>query len=241
MEIAIAKSIILRAQSQSFIATDIARVAPHGGVLRSGPEKNEAACRKSPIDVEPQLWQIDALRRSVGQAKGVSVMRLQVVLLLCLIGASGVAFAEGGCPQGMTPVNNGQNWTCIPGGNDAGNGQAQQNAPPRPTGWWEKTWGAIAPSPKGGVLGTAVGASSKDEAERLALADCEAKGGGACKVQVAYHNQCGVMVLGTNELFTARAGSIKDVEDQGLNYCRKHDTNCRVYYSACTEPVFHRY
>ena len=55
---------------------------------------------------------------------------------------------------------------------------AQQQPPPQPTGYWEKTWGAIAPSPKGGVLGTALGASSKEEAERLALEDCKAKGGG---------------------------------------------------------------
>lgn len=54
---------------------------------------------------------------------------------------------------------------------------AQQPAPDRPTGYWQKTWGAIAPSPVGGVLGTAVGASSKKEAERLALEDCKAERG----------------------------------------------------------------
>ena len=124
-------------------------------------------------------------------------------------------------------------------------GPGQQQAPPQqapqPSGYWEKTWGAIAPSPKGGVLGTALGASSKEEAERLALEDCKAKGGGACKVDIAYHNQCAVMVLGSRFLNTARAATIAEASDLGLEYCREKDSDCRVYYSACTEPVFHRY
>jgi hypothetical protein len=57
----------------------------------------------------------------------------------------------------------------------------RQQQPPQPTGYWETTWGAIAPSPVGGVLGTAVGAHSKEEAERLALEDCKAKRGGRAK------------------------------------------------------------
>ena len=86
-----------------------------------------------------------------------------------------------------------------------------------------------------------MGALSKEEAERLALADCKAKGGGACEVEIAFHNQCGAMVLGNSELFTASAGTTLDAEDVGIKYCRKHDSNCRVYYSACTEPIFHQY
>ena len=92
------------------------------------------------------------------------------------------------------------------------------------------------------MLGTAVGAKSKHEAERLALADCESKGGGACKVQVSYYNQCGVMVLGQERLFTARAGSEAEAAEEGLKYCLDSgDSNCRIYYSACTEPLFHPY
>ncbi|WP_190238574.1 DUF4189 domain-containing protein [Marilutibacter maris] len=113
--------------------------------------------------------------------------------------------------------------------------------PPQPTGWWETTWGAIAPSPVGGVIGEALGASSKEEAERTALADCEAKGGGACRVDIAYHNQCAVMVVGEKFLNTARAGSVDEASDLGVSYCEEKDRNCRVHYSACTEPVFHRY
>lgn len=168
-------------------------------------------------------------------------MKRQALLLLCVIAASKPVLAEGGCPHGMTPVNNGQNWTCIPGGNDQAGGQEAQQQPPQPTGWWEKTWGAIAPSPKGGAVGVALGANSKEEAERLALADCESKGGGACEIGMSYRNQCAAMVLGTRKYFTTSAASIDQAERDGIQYCKESDDNCRVYYTACTEPVFHRY
>ncbi|MCU4576462.1 DUF4189 domain-containing protein [Acinetobacter courvalinii] len=117
----------------------------------------------------------------------------------------------------------------------------QQQAAPQPTGYWVKTWGAIAPSGLDAVLGTAVGADSKKEAERLALAECKAKGGENCKVQLAYHNQCGVMTIGTKRLFTASAGTVEEAKEFGLALCQKKDTNCSVYYSACTEPRFVKY
>lgn len=117
----------------------------------------------------------------------------------------------------------------------------KNQAPPQPTGYWVKTWGAIAPSPKGGILGTAVGADSKAEAERLALADCKKKGGTECEVDLAYHNQCAVMILGQKFINTFSNATIKEASERGLKHCQSNDTNCRVYYSACTEPYFVEY
>lgn len=117
----------------------------------------------------------------------------------------------------------------------------QQQLPPQPTGYWEKTWGAIAPSPVGGVLGTAVGASSKEEAERLALADCQAKGGGSCQVDLVYHNQCAAMVVGDKRLRLQGAESVEAASELAMSRCEESDTNCKVYYSACTKPIFHKF
>lgn len=170
-------------------------------------------------------------------------MKLRVLLMIGLSGFGGSVYAEGGsCPRGYYPVGGQGTQGCapIPNYNSAGQ-QPQQQLPPQPTGWWETTWGAIAPSPKGGVLGTAVGAKNKEEAERLALADCVAKGGGSCEVRIAYHNQCAVMVLGDTIYRTARAGSIDAAAKIGIDACSKESTNCRVYYSACTKPIFHQY
>lgn len=120
--------------------------------------------------------------------------------------------------------------------------QREQPVAPQPTGWWATTWGAIAPSPVGGVLGVAVGASSEEEARRLALADCEAKGGGSCETEFAYHNQCAVMVLGQKNYHIVGAGSVAQASEYGIEVCEERgDANCNVYYSACTEPVFHHY
>lgn len=119
--------------------------------------------------------------------------------------------------------------------------QTPVQPPPRLAGYWEKTWGAIAPSPAGGAVGSALGASSKEEAERRALADCKQKGGRACQIGIAYHNQCGVMAVGEKKFFTASAGSEAEAKTYGLETCKKEDANCRIYYSACTEPKFHRY
>ncbi|QDH71913.1 DUF4189 domain-containing protein [Lysobacter alkalisoli] len=58
---------------------------------------------------------------------------------------------------------------------------------------------------------------------------------------MAYYNQCGVMVIGDNKHFTSSAGTPESAAEAGIKYCEKYDSNCEVYYSACTEPVFHRY
>ena len=151
------------------------------------------------------------------------------------------------CPSGIPAANNP---ACLPPSDPLspyyqGGGAVQQQAapqlPPQPTGYWVKTWGAIAPSPKGGVLGTAVGADSKAEAERLALSDCKKKGGQSCKVDNAYFNQCIAMVVGENEYSWARAGSISEAIKIGEKDCKSVNTNCRVHYSACTEPRFVKY
>lgn len=109
------------------------------------------------------------------------------------------------------------------------------------TGQWEKTWGAIATSKSGGALGTAVGLLDRSEAERVALADCQAKGGSGCKVSMAYQNQCAVMVIGKVDLRLHRSSSIERATANAYQECAQEGDECRVYYSACTEPVYRQY
>lgn len=113
----------------------------------------------------------------------------------------------------------------------------QQQQPP---GYWEKTWGAIATSESGGALGTAVGVSSKAQAERIAMQDCQAKGGVGCKIDLSYHNQCAVMLIGDG-IALARAASIEEAKADGMKACEEKGDKCRIYYSACTEPIFRHY
>ena len=166
-------------------------------------------------------------------------MKLHAVLILGLAASGGGLSAQGIlCPSSGLPIQ--QDPGCWARENEKAAQQPRQQQP-RPTGYWQKTWGAIAPSPIGGVLGTAVGARSKKEAERLALADCKAKGGKACEVEIAYHNQCVVMVSGQANYRFASAGSISEASQLGIKLCKQRgDSNCNVYYSACTEPIFHK-
>ena len=163
--------------------------------------------------------------------------------LLCLGLLSWAASAQANllCPATGIPMSQDPGCTTPNYNNQSAQQQAVPQLPPQPTGYWVKTWGAIAPSPKGGVLGTAVGADSKAEAERLALADCKKKGGQSCQVDLAYHNQCAVMILGQKFISTFGNATIKEASERGLKHCQKNDTNCRVYYSACTEPRFIKY
>lgn len=120
-------------------------------------------------------------------------------------------------------------------------GGNQQPATPQPTGYWEKTWGAIATDGVKGSLGSVVGVKSENEAKQLAMSDCEAKGGENCVVDLAYHNQCGALVVGSGYISTGNAPSENEAKQNALSNCKSNDSACRVYYSACTEPVFHKY
>ncbi len=116
----------------------------------------------------------------------------------------------------------------------------EQQALPKPDGYWQKTWGAIAANGAAGLLGYAVGANSEEEAKNLALADCHKKGLG-CEIEFAYYNQCAVVVTGDTIFNTVHARSIERASKIGISQCQKEDTNCRVYYSACTDPIYHRF
>ncbi len=168
-------------------------------------------------------------------------LRLHIMLVAGVILVAPRADAQDANPNSMTyhAIHNPQ--SSYYQGPRQGEEGAKQPPEMRPTGYWEKTWGAIAPSPVGGVLGTAIGASSKVDAERQALADCKKKGGRACKVELAYYNQCAVMTLGDKYLGTAHAESIERASEIGIIACKETDTNCTVYYSACTSPIFHNF
>lgn len=182
-------------------------------------------------------------------------MKFRVGMMLALLALVGGAKVQAqGAPHvcGAGPGPNEVQAGVQPGGNgmaptplcywkSQSQQQQTQQSPSQPTGYWKKTWGAIAPSSVGGVLGTALGAGSKEEAERLALEDCKAKGGAACKVEMAYHNQCGAMIVGKEWIYSASAASVEEAEEEGIRFCSESDTDCRAYYSACTEPIFHHY
>lgn len=161
-------------------------------------------------------------------------MKLQILLMLGLLGTGATAIAQEQPNSAQYHAVHNPNSPHYVGSN-------QQPAAQQPTGYWEKTWGAIATDGVKSSLGSVVGVSSEKEAKQLALSDCEAKGGENCVVDLAYHNQCGALVVGSGYISTGNAPSENEAKQNALSNCKSGDSSCRVYYSACTEPIFHRY
>ncbi len=102
--------------------------------------------------------------------------------------------------------------------------QSQQGNAPEPSGRWEERWGALATDNATGSLGSAVNSPSRAAAESAAVADCHAK--------------CGAMILGQKNYIMRAGDSIEAAVQDGMSRCNATDSNCRVYYSACSKPEF---
>ncbi len=108
----------------------------------------------------------------------------------------------------------------------------------QPTGYWVKTWGAIATSVTETILGAAKNASTQSEAEHLALADCKNNGGTECKADIAYYNQCIAVVVGEKSYSRVTATTVSEATWSALKDCEDKNKHCGIFYLACTEPRF---
>lgn len=155
----------------------------------------------------------------------------QVTISFVLFWASAFASAQG-CPPGQHPIV-GQGWNyCAP---DSGTG-GDSNATHPPTPVWKSSYQSIVTDKSKGILGTSSGESSPGLAESAAMADCRAKGGAACEIQITNGNGCVAMVVGSR-VMNSNSGQTKDeAERKGIDLCSTEDTNCHVYYSACSLP-----
>jgi Domain of unknown function (DUF4189) len=161
-------------------------------------------------------------------------MRIKCFFFLFLLSTSNLVFAENGCPDGMTPFQNGGDPVpkCYPI-------QGSENtAPAQPRGRWETRWGAIATDGSSAAVGTVIGLKSKRQATTTAMKQCRAKGGKACKVIGSYYNQCAVIVSGDKQHQAISAATINEAAEIGMSKCSSIDTNCRVYYAECSPPVW---
>ena len=161
-----------------------------------------------------------------------SIRYLDVFVSLALSGLflmSGQSHAEGICPAGSFPIGGGNSgWQgCAPMGNGAG----------EPAEEWETRWGAIATG--NGLFGAAEGASSKSQAEKIALRKCKESGstGGKCKIKGSYHDQCAALAWGDAGAIAFRSPDRADAEANAVAACSQQTTNCQLYYSACSYPV----
>ncbi|KAB7775451.1 DUF4189 domain-containing protein [Xanthomonas sp. LMG 12459] len=179
-------------------------------------------------------------------------MRMKISLLFTMLLLTNTADAENGCPPGQLPAQaSGAMSSCTP--IPPGYYQQQPTPPPRPSGKWIKTWGAIAIGTVDSVpyYGVPTGAMSESEAKIQALARCAKKGAQNCKVALVYQNQCAVIVepqingQPNPDGFIQFAGGPtkeKAVETASEGCERRNPgATCKVIYQACSEPVFEKY
>lgn len=157
-------------------------------------------------------------------------------LVFVLLLFSGISHAEGNCPEGYYPIGGGGSQGCAPApsyNRQQGQQQSQKEAPsPR----WVDRWGAIATDSAKKLLGTASDMNSRSEAENKAITDCQNKGGTQCKLQNSYGNACVAMISGDNIFNVGSAENMDRAVQLGIAQCSASDTNCRVFYSACSMP-----
>lgn len=133
-------------------------------------------------------------------------------MVLSGLGIPAFAFAEGGCPAGMTPYQGTNGTSC---------GQIPVSAiPGRPSRSGRIAWGAIAGDAGRVVAGAAVERPRKHDAEKGAIAACQARGGGRCVIEVTYADQCVVTIRRATGTQHVRAVSIDSATESELSLRR---------------------
>lgn len=105
---------------------------------------------------------------------------------------------------------------------------------------WENRWGAIAvgSTASGGAVGVASDMKTRLSAEKAALKQCRDNGGGkTCHVELAYANQCGVIVWGESYFETASGETKSRAESEATELCSRQTADCRLYYANCSYPI----
>lgn len=94
----------------------------------------------------------------------------------------------------------------IPGSSGASSAVQPIELPPQQ---WVQQWQALATDSQKGVLGAAVNEATAQYAEQSAMADCKAKGGTQCHVEISFGNGCVAMVVGNSRMNVKDAASSK--------------------------------
>lgn len=172
---------------------------------------------------------------SARRASGCVAWLLSLVIIAL---TPSIVFAEGRCPPGQYPIGGEGVGGCAP---IAAGGSG--DASPQPTGRWIKTWGAIATSTSGDA-GVSKDRLTKAEAVKESVERCASWGATDCKVSLTYKNQCVASVSADKGKGTRMntGATIEGAIERATQDCKKSgSSNCKVAYSACTEPVFEKF
>ncbi|MGW8308728.1 MAG: DUF4189 domain-containing protein [Achromobacter pulmonis] len=168
-------------------------------------------------------------------------MRTLIIASLAIalnLSFAATAQAEHGCPAGYTPsaVTPGQQCVPIPG-------EIRADGPSAPVSRDAQRWGAVAYDAPSGVIGIAAEWASKAKAEKDALAQCTAKGGARCEINISYRDQCVAVAYGPSPkgsgvmVRSATAASEELARMRAMETCAKDSgTSCQTFYTGCSLP-----
>jgi hypothetical protein len=161
-------------------------------------------------------------------------------LFLCASAVCQHVRAQVACPPGWIPYSAGGGGVAACGPDPSYNQEPPSQAPQstQSTPVWQSRWGAIATDAPHGALGVTTHMPNQQTAEIGALADCHAKGGSNCQIQVSYSNSCAALAVSDVSGGTASRISSTQAEEAAMKVCKDGGgTNCHVYYSACSAPA----
>ncbi|MFC6838721.1 DUF4189 domain-containing protein [Xanthomonas theicola] len=138
-------------------------------------------------------------------------VRIKFIFIFFTLWA-GVAHSQTRCPTGVQAGSA----QCLP--------DAEEVSPPRPTGEWIKTWGAIANAVDTSKAWASIGMMSEKDARVDALDQCQSAGYKGCVVIITYRNQCVAMASpasGDGDSGMASAQDISIAKKNAINMCKK--------------------
>ncbi|MCS3745060.1 hypothetical protein FHY18_000590 [Xanthomonas arboricola] len=164
----------------------------------------------------------------------------------CIIGFCafliGDADAQTACPIGTAAGS------AVCGPTETGGGGYDNNEVPAPravpTGKWESRWGAIAIDSLTGSVGTSFDLKSKSAAASEAISTCAVEDSKKCKLITTYSNQCIALAWPSVKGRPASTGLAKEenyAKIRAIDNCNESGGDCKVIYSACSQPVFFKY
>lgn len=93
-------------------------------------------------------------------------------------------------------------------------------------------YGAIAYGSHSGRYGYATDLSTRHEAERAAIRNCDSRD---CEVKVWFRNNCGALAVGkrgiTGWAYNTRRG---EARDRALEECRNRTRECKIVVETCS-------
>ena len=176
-------------------------------------------------------------------------MKAIYLLVFSFLSISSASFAQTACPGGVAAGSA----QCGP--SPAAHGVNSAPATPQiryvPAGKWATTWGAIAVSSHDtGDVGVTVGKFSRTEAKKEAIDRCEATSGSSCELSLLYDNQCAAIAWPSEKgkevggvSYITSGPDLEEVSERAVASCvkKRNGGECKVVYSDCTKPVFHKF